>query len=175
MGGVSLPGSDAPRMTRIQIDSVMFIIHTSQMIYKWTCCFCCWESSAVGCCCGQVALYSWQLIGPQPIGTANWLWPKWNQSEWSDMIGLDAKGALSHKWYNDITPSYNFRTIFLTVLSEVERTEPLKLLSPSPPLLPGAVRGLPLSPPSHFIDALPPEWPRSLVKVSPVPFSGKRG
>ena len=57
----------------------------------------------------------------------------------------------------------------------VERTEPLKLLSPSPPLLPGAVRGLPLSPPGHFNDAPPPEWPRSLVKVSPRPLPRKPG
>ena len=49
--------------------------------------------------------------------------------------------------------------------SQIERTKSLKLLSPSPPLLPGAVQGLPLSP--HVASLMP--CPRNLVKVSPLP------
>ena len=55
-------------------------------------------------------------------------------------------------------------------MSQVERTEPLKVLSPSPPLLPGAVRGLPLSPPVTLLMPPPPDCPRSPVKVSPRPL-----
>ena len=51
----------------------------------------------------------------------------------------------------------------------------MKVLSPSPPLLPGIVRGQPLLPPGQFIDALPPECPQSLVKVSPRPLPLKKG
>ena len=51
----------------------------------------------------------------------------------------------------------------------------MKVLSPSPPLLPGVVRGQPLSPPCRFIDAPSPECPRSLGKVYPRPLPRKTG
>ena len=49
------------------------------------------------------------------------------------------------------------------------------MLSPSPPLLPGVVRGQPLSPSGQFIATPSPECPLSLVKVSPRPLPRKMG
>ena len=68
-----------------------------------------------------------------------------------------------------------FPNIAKSLIGKLERTEPLKVLSPSPPLLPGVVRGQPLSSPGQFIDAPPPECPLCLVKVSPRPLPRKTG
>ena len=78
-------------------------------------------------------------------------------------------------WFQSLPRKSNIFCYAFFQRSRVERTEPLKVLSPSPPLLPGVVRGQPLSPPGQFIDAPSPECPQSLCKVSPLSLPRKTG
>ena len=92
--GVSLPYVTRPKgwmeLTRLDTESDMFYysIYSHGFRYMMSCCSCCsWETTGVGCYCGQVALYSWQL-------STNHCQPKWMvDSDWLRRL----EGALSHK------------------------------------------------------------------------------